>query len=96
MCLGILAVIPTTQADVILPGETPRQPYSVTIRGTLRANGAGFALQTEEVTFYLNFEENKQLSDLARTLIGKHVVVDGVKNTLGPYITVTSLKLSDS
>jgi len=95
LCLGILTFIPTTRADVILPGETPRQPYSVTIRGTLRANGAGFALQSEEVTFYLNFEENKQLADLARTLIGKRVVVDGVKNTLGPYITVTSLKTSD-
>ena len=96
LCLGILAVIPTIQADVILPGETPRQPQSVTIRGTLRANGAGFALETQGVTFYLNFGDNQQLSDLARTLIGKRVVVDGVRNTLGPYVTVTSLKTSDS
>jgi hypothetical protein len=96
LCLGILAFIPTTQADVILPGETPRQPYSVTIRGTLRANGAGFALETQGVTFYLNFGKNNELSDLARTLIGKRVVVEGVKNTLGPYINVTSLKTSDS
>jgi hypothetical protein len=34
----------------------------------LRANGAGFALEAEGVTFYLNFAETKQLSDLARTL----------------------------
>jgi hypothetical protein len=96
LCLGILAVSPTIQADVILPGETPRQPYSVTLRGTLRANGAGFALEAEGVTFYLNFGDNQQLSDLARTLIGKRVVVDGVRNTLGPYVTVTSLKTADS
>ena len=91
-----MAVSPTIQADVILPGETPRQPYSVTIQGTLRANGAGFALETQGVTFYLNFGENKQLADLARTLIAKRVVVDGVRNTLGPYVTVTSLKTADS
>jgi hypothetical protein len=96
LCLGILAFIPTTQADVIVPGQSPRQPRSVMVQGTLRANGAGFALETGGATFYLNLGENKQLSDLARTLIGKRVVVDGVMNTLGPYITVTSLKTSDS
>ena len=96
LCLGILAFVPKTQADIILPGETPRQPYSVTIRGTLKANGVSFALEAQGVTFYLNFGENKQLADLARTLIGQRVVVDGVKNTSGPYINVTSLKTSDS
>jgi hypothetical protein len=96
LCLGILAFIPTTQADVIVPGQSPRQPRSVVIQGTLRANGAGFALETGGATFYLNLGENKPLSDLARTLIGKRVVVDGVMNTLGPYINVASLKASDS
>ena len=94
--LGILAFIPTTEADVVIPGQSPRQPRSVMIQGTLRANGAGFALEPGGATFYLNLGENKPLSDLARTLIGKRVVVDGVMNTLGPYINVMSLKASDS
>jgi hypothetical protein len=95
LCLGIFAVIPTTQADIVLPGQTPRQPERVTIEGTLRANGTDFALETQEATFYLVLGENKQLSDLARTLIGKRVVVDGIRNTVGPYIVVVSLKTPD-